>query len=275
MELNSNNILLFVLILVVPVYLFMSRNNTSNPLINQIKSILGIAIVHPENRLKGSINDSAISSVNYQSVGGEPIVNIIRNKGKVTGESDIYYKPQYIPKDTMSANDLGSTEYRFAQYKENIPSKAWVDYNISQFPGYYKSDFSSNIYDLKQFFDKENVYREVPDNRLYYDSVRPACPSCYTDVNGTSVCDFNSKLERVPKSLYNVGPQGNTSLQKIQSSEIDTISNDHYLAYNYENDKAMNGANFYNDVQGVIYNESTTNPLKSSTYTKNDVQKCL
>ena len=37
----------------------------------------------------------------------------------------------------------------------------------------------------------------------------------------------------------------------------------------------MNGANFYNDVQGVIYNESTTNPLKSSTYTKNDVQKCL
>ena len=275
MELNSNNILLFVLILVVPFYLFMSRNNTSNPLIDRIKSILGIAIIHPENRLKGSINDSAISSVNYQSVGGEPVVNIIRNKGKVTGESDIYYKPQYIPKDTMSANDLGSTEYRFAQYKENIPSKAWVDYNISQFPGYYKSDFSSNIYDLKQFFDKENVYREVPDNRLYYDTVRPACQSCYTDVNGTSVCDFNSKLERVPKSLYNVGPHGNTSLQKIQSSEIDTISNDHYLAYNYENDKAMNGANFYNDVQGVIYNENTTNPLKSSTYTKNDVQKCL
>ena len=37
----------------------------------------------------------------------------------------------------------------------------------------------------------------------------------------------------------------------------------------------MNGANFYNDVQGVIYNENATNPLKSSTYTKNDVQKCL
>ena len=79
MELNSNNILLFVLILVVPVYLFMSRNNTTRPLIDQIKSILGIAIVHPENKLKGSINDSAISSVNYQSVGGEPVVNIIRN----------------------------------------------------------------------------------------------------------------------------------------------------------------------------------------------------
>ena len=87
--------------------------------------------------------------------------------------------------------------------------------------------------------------------------------------------NFNSKLERIPKSLYNVSPHGKTSLEKITSSEIDTISNDHYLAYNYENDKAMNGANFYNDVQGVIYNESATNPLKSSTYTKNDIQKCL
>ena len=73
-------VLAFVLILVVTIYLVMSRNNTSNPLINRIKSILGIAIIHPENRLKGSINDSAISSVNYQSVGGKPVVNIIRNK---------------------------------------------------------------------------------------------------------------------------------------------------------------------------------------------------
>ena len=275
MNLKLNDILLFVLILAVPVYLFMSRNDLSNPIINKIKSLLGITVVYSEDRLTRNINNSAISNVNYQSVGGEPVVNIIRNKGKVTGENNIYYEPQYIPKDTMSANDLGSTEYRFAQFKENIPSKAWVDYNVSQFPGYYRSDFSSNIYDLKHFFDKENIYREVPDNRLYYDSIRPACPSCYTDVNETTVCNFNSKLERIPKSLYNVSPHGKTSLEKITSSEIDTISNDHYLAYNYENDKPMNGSNFYNDVQGVIHENEVTKPLKSSTYTKNDIQKCL
>ena len=56
MELNSNNILLFVLILfalilVVTIYLVMSRNNTSNPLINRIKSILGIATVHPAEKI--------------------------------------------------------------------------------------------------------------------------------------------------------------------------------------------------------------------------------
>ena len=274
MELKSNNILLFVLILVVPVYLFMSRNNTSNSIVNKIKNFLGIGIVYPEQKLT-RYNDSSISSVNYQSVGGEPVVNIVRNKGKVTGENNIYYKPQYIPKDTMSANDLGSTEYRFTQFSENTPSKAWVDYNISQFPGYYKSDFSSNIYDLKQFFDKENIYREKPDNRLYYDSVKPACPSCYTDVNETTVCDFNSKLERIPKSLYNVSPHGKTSLERIVSREVDSISDDHYLAYNYENDKPMNGSNFYNNVQGVIYGNETIKSLKSSLYNKNDIQRCL
>ena len=47
MELKSNNILLFVLILEVPVYLFMSRNDASNPIINRIKSILGLAVVYP------------------------------------------------------------------------------------------------------------------------------------------------------------------------------------------------------------------------------------
>ena len=201
----------------------------------------------------------------------------IRGKGfyKIVSENKTYYKPQFIPKDTMAENDIGTTEYRFAQFSEDTPSKAWVDYNISQTSDYYKSDFSSNIYDLKQFFDKENIYREKPDNRLYYDSVKPACPSCYTDVNETTVCDFNSKLERIPKSLYNVSPHGKTSLERIVSSEVDTISDDHYLAYNYENDKPMNGSNFYNDVHGVIYGNEIIKPLKSSLYNKNDIQRCL
>jgi len=270
MDLKSNDILLFVLILAVPVYLFMSNKGQGN-ILDNIKVMLGMKLNHPDSRLK-NINDSAISSVNYKNVGGNPVVNIVRDKGHVTGENTIYYKPQYIPKDTMGQNDIGNTEYRFAQFDENKPSKAWVDYNVSQYPGFYKSDFSSNIYDLKQFFDKENVFREVPDDRLYYDSKKPSCPSCYTDVNGTSVCDFNGKLETVPKSLYNVGPHGKTSLQKVVSSEIDNINNDNYIAYNYEGDKPMNGSKFYGDVQGVIYGD---NSIRSSDYEKNDVLKCF
>lgn len=268
MELEGNDILLFVLILIVPFYLYFNKDGS---LIDRLKIYFGIM----ENKidLHNHNNDMAISSVNYKNVGGKPVVNIIRDKGQVTGENTMYYKPQYIPKDTMGKNDLGTTEYRFAQFESNKPSKAWVDYNISQYPGYYKSDFSSNIYDLKQFFDKKNVYRELSDDRKYYDMKRPNCPSCYTDVNGTNVCNFNNKLEKVPISLYNVGPHGKTSLQNVVSEEINTVNGDSYIAYNYENDKAMNGSNFYGDVKGVMY--GGYNKLRSSQYDKNDIQTCL
>lgn len=269
MELKGNDVLLFVLILIVPFYLYFNKDGS---IIDRLKIYFGIMDKNKID-LYNRNNDMAISSVNYKNVGGKPVVNIIRDKEPVTGENTMYYKPQYIPKDTMGKNDLGTTEYRFAQFESNKPSKAWVDYNISQYPGYYKSDFSSNIYDLKQFFDKENVYRELPDNRKYYDMKKPNCPSCYTDVNGTNVCNFNNKLEKVPISLYNVGPHGKTSLQNVLSEEIDAVNGDSYIAYNYENDKAMNGSNFYGDVKGVIY--GGCNKLRSSQYDKNDIQTCL
>lgn len=271
MEIKGNDILLYLLILIVPFYLFFSKNGSD--ILEKLKLYFGI-IESPKYNLYNRNNDTAISSTNYENVGGKPVVNIVRNRGPVTGENTIYYKPQYIPKDTMSKNDIDTTEYKFAQFDENKPSKAWTDYNISQYPGYYKSDFSSNIYDLKQFFDKENIYRELPDDRMYYDMKRPNCPSCYTDVNGTNVCNFNGKLEKVPISLYNVGPDGNTSIKKVISEEINTISNDQYIAYNYAGDKSMNGSNFYDNVSGVIYGNDKK-PLRSSNYETNDIQTCL
>ena len=30
------------------------------------------------------------------------------------------------------------------------------------------------------------------------------CPSCYIDVNGTNVCNYNSKLERIPKNILSL-----------------------------------------------------------------------
>ena len=269
MELKGNDILLFVLILIVPFYLYFNKDGS---IIDRIKIYFGIMDTNKID-LYNRNNDMAISSVNYKNVGGKPIVNIIRDKGRVTGENTMYYKPQYIPKDTLSGNDVGTTEYRFAQFDENKPSKAWVDYNISQYPGFYKSDFSSNIYDLKQFFDKENIFRELPDDRKYYDMKRPDCPSCYTDVNGTNVCNFNNKLEKVPISLYNVGPHGKTITQNVVSEEMNVVNGDSYIAYNYENDKAMNGSHFYGDVKGVIYGNDSQ--LRSSYYDKRDIQTCL
>ena len=56
----------------------------------------------------------------------------------------------------MGENDIGTTEYRFAQFPENKPSKAWVDYNISQFPGYYTSEAKDENFQLMNFLSNDN-----------------------------------------------------------------------------------------------------------------------
>ena len=139
MELRD--IILAVLIIGVPIYIFMSNKNSDSSNQTIIDKIVAIFTggKKPTNTIPNyRINDSAISSVNYERINNNPIINIIRDQGKVTGENTTYYKPEYISKDTMNANDIGSTEYRFGQFSEDKPSKAWVDYNISQFPGYYR-----------------------------------------------------------------------------------------------------------------------------------------
>ena len=62
---------------------------------------------------------------------------------------------------------------------ENVPSSAWVDYNISQFPGYYRNDFGEGKRDLKHFLIQKKCFHSVPDNRKYYEDKSPNCPNCY------------------------------------------------------------------------------------------------
>ena len=150
----------------------------------------------------------------------------------------------------MNANDIGTTEHT-AAFLGNTPAKAWTDYNISQFPGYYRSDFKDGKRSLKKFFDSENRFHEVPDNRKFYEVKGRNCPSCYTDVNGTNVCNYNSKLERIPKSLYNLGPNGETILNRVVSSDIEKTNSSQYKTYQYEGDRAMNGGQFYKGVVGT------------------------
>jgi hypothetical protein len=216
------------------------------------------------------INNTQISSINYETINEDPIVNIIRDNGRVTGENTIYYEPEYIRKDTMGENDIGTTEFRFAQFPENKPSKAWVDYNISQFPGFYTSEIKDEQFPLMNFFDSENIYRETPRNTQFYNSKRIPCPSCYIDVNGTNVCNFNSKLQRIPKTLSNVESYGQTSIEEVVSSDIEVTENKQYKTFHYNNDRPMNGGKFYDNVTGA--NGFNGGPKE---YIYDNVIKCL
>jgi len=266
-----SDIILTILIIGVPVYIYMSSkscvgNNTIDSIVIKIKSIFGgLSNGIPNYR----VNDSAISSVNYSNVGGNPVVNIIRDNGPVTGENTIYYDPSYISKDTMNSNDIGTTEHA-AAFLGNTPDKAWTDYNISQFPGYYRSDFKNGKRSLKKFFDKENRYHEKPDNRKYYEVKGKSCPSCYVDVNGTNVFNYNNKLQKVPKSLYNLGPNGDTVLNRVVKSSIEGTDDNQYKTFHYENDRAMNGGQFY---KGVVGTDGVGDLYKP--YVHDDITKCL
>ena len=99
---------------------------------------------------------------NYQTIDNKPVVNIIRDNGPVTGENTIYYVPEIILKDTMNPNDIGTTEYRAGYLNENVPSSAWVDYNISQFADITEMILEKVKRSLKQFFDSRNHFHQFP-----------------------------------------------------------------------------------------------------------------
>ena len=259
-----SDIILGLIIVLVPIYLFMA-NKSSNS-----NNIIDVIFGNSPGLLNRSVNnDNAISSTTYGVVDNNPIVNIIRNKGKVTGENDIYYDPTYIPKDNMLGDETGSTEYSAASLGD-APDKAWADYNISQFPGFYRSDFGDGIRSLKRFFDRRNIYHEKPNDRKYYEVKAPDNPSCYLDVNDTNVCNFNGKLEKIPVELYNVLPNGDSAIQPIVGSSIQNVDNNQYKTYAYKNDRAMNGGDFYKNVKGVENIKDTY-----ETYKYNNITKCL
>ena len=280
MELKD--IILAILIIGVPIYIFMSNKNKNKDLSGSTQTIIEqiVAIFTGGKKPKDTIpnyriNDSGISSVNYETIDNNPIINIIRDQGKVTGENTIYYKPEYIPKDTMNPNDIGSTEYRFGQFSEDKPSKAWVDYNISQFPGYYRNDFGEGKRSLKNFFDSENRFHSIPNNRKYYEVDKSKCPSCYVDINGTNVCNYNGKLEKIPKTLYNIGPHGNTSLQKVIYSGIEGVNDNQYKTLHFKDDRPMNGSPFYrSSTNNAVFGTDSIQDLYKP-YVHDDIIKCL
>jgi hypothetical protein len=264
MELKD--LMLGLLIVLVPVYIYMSNHNKNTNIYSLIEGFMPGNSNIPNYK----INDSAISSTKYHTIDNKPVVNIIRDNGPVTGENTIYYVPEVISKDTMNPNDIGTTEYRAGFLSEKVPSSAWVDYNISQFPGYYRSDFGEGKRSLKKFFDSRNHFYSVPDNRKYYEDKTPNCPSCYLDVNSTNVCNYNAKLERIPSTLYNVGPDGESIVQPIIYTDVQNSNDNTYNMNHYISDRPMNGSPFYNNVFGTDSVKDLVKP-----YINDDKTTCL
>ena len=191
---------------------------------------------------------------------------------KNLSKNETYYVPEYVKKDTMNPNPIGSSELYFTGDLDASSYKAWSDSNLSQYPDYYKSDFKNENLGMKQFFDTTKGMQTVSldekskSNTILRDpsdNLPNALPSdaCYPDVNNVNVCDFKGKLKRTPRSLYNVGKNGESVIQPIVGRMLARIDGDIYNSSMYLSDEPMNGGVIYDRVRGIGFIEDTPSPI--------------
>ena len=151
----------------------------------------------------------------------------------------------------MSGNTIGTTELLFSDINSKKPYLAFEDYNVSQYPKYYKSDFKGGFTNPGKFFDQNNQYVDItgPRSNANVDDV------CYTSKDGEKVCLQNDKLQNVaPAVVNNVNKCG--FLNSIGLLEFSNRVNEN-------KEKVNNGGFLYDKVQGSKkINETYSKPLE-------------
>jgi len=205
----------------------------------------------------------------------ESKVNIIRSSNLDNDKNPIYYKPSFYKKDFISPNPLGSTEYNFAEFNDKKTSYAWTENNVSQHPQFYRSNIKDEKTNVGRFFSKNKFH----DKTSPY-STNNLPDRCFLDKDDEIVCNFNDRLQNIPPSLIEEGKNkvlnsvgvigsDNSIYKDIHSKEIDSNNGNSYVAYEYSNEKEMNGAEVYKGVQGSLNNNEQYLDLNSLDYKKN------
>jgi len=199
----------------------------------------------------------------------ESEVNIIRSNNVDNDKNPIYYKPEFYKKDFISPNPIGSTEYNFAEFNDDKTSYAWTNNNVSQHPSFYRSEIENERTNVGEFFDVNNKYNDKTS--VYSTNNLP--DRCFLDKDDSIVCNFNDKLQNIPPSLIKrdnkvdflnrIGNNGDGLYKDISNSEIDVISGNNYLTYEYKDEKEMNGAEVFNGVHGSSNKNETYLDLKT------------
>tara|TARA_Y100000389_G_scaffold204166_1_gene255317 strand:+ start:2142 stop:3053 length:912 start_codon:yes stop_codon:yes gene_type:complete len=188
---------------------------------------------------------------------------IIRNRdGNVV-------KPPPLPEkeiETVSSNPIGSTEYSFVG--ENT-GKAWSEVNVSQHPKNYTSNVKDELTNVGEFFNEKLQFNDITSP--YAKNNLP--DRCFLNQDDEVLCNFNNRLYNIPPKLSGNNAVakniGNDITKSIISENVAPIQDNSYQVWNYKNDKVMNGAELYNNVQGA----SSTNEdfLQITNIPKNSV----
>ena len=274
---KTEHIIFIVLLVILGTHLFM--NNSNKKVVKTGKVDLGNfprpQISRKFQQLSNNISVDPLYNQKEEKI-DESKVNIIRSSNVDNDKNPIYYKPSFYKKDFLSPNPLGTTEYNFAEFNDDKTSYAWTENNVSQHPQFYRSNVKDEKTNVGRFFDK---------NR-YHDKTSPYSTNnlpdrCFLDKDDEIVCNFNDRLQNIPPSLIDrkeknnvlnsVGVVGseNSIYKDINTKEIDSKGGNSYVAYEYNNEKEMNGGEVYKGVEGSLNNNEQYLDLYSVEYKKN------
>ncbi len=176
-------------------------------------------------------------------------VIILKNE-RVNASPDVFVKP-ILKKDTISPNPSGSTELRFV---EETPKTAWSTVDVSQHPKHYTSNFENEFLDTSGFFNKDNFFHD----KLSPYSSNSLPDRCIKDANGEVLCNYNNRLQLIPPTLIqdkennlvlnSIGQQKGDIFKTVDASNVNTIQNNSYQVWDYENEKLLNGGKYFDNV---------------------------
>ena len=176
-------------------------------------------------------------------------VKILKNE-RITASPDVFVKP-VLKKDTISPNPSGSTELRFV---EETPKTAWSTVNVSQHPKHYTSNFESELLDTSGFFNKDNFFHDKTSP--YSKNSLP--DRCRQGDKGEVLCNYNNRLQLIPPTLIedkennlvlnSIGQQKGDIFKTIDASNVNTVQNNSYQVWGYENEKLINGGIYFDNV---------------------------
>lgn len=254
----------YTLLIVIIIGIFMINRNMDKKLTyekNVNISDIDKSPLNKESTIQNKIKETIVkinelSPIKIKGLSTEEPIRVISNDYKQVIDTTTFDEK----KDFISPNPEGSTEFRSIN---ESPKTAWSTTNVSQHPKFYTSNIEDEKVDVSGFFNESQFFhdRTSPNSRTNLPD------RCSVNSNNEVLCNFNNKLQMIPPKLIsnsetngvlNSIGQGNGDIFKtVDSSNVRNISDNNYQVWEYENEKSINGGEYFNGVVGASNKNET------------------
>ncbi len=244
-------VLIFIIIGIFMINKHMNKDPVNERLVNESNGDVNKTPFAP---LKEKVKDT-IMKINEVSplkikLGEEqqPVTVITNNYDQVINTKKFEDKKE---RSGIVPNPEGTTEFRFV---DEDPKTAWSTVNVSQHPQHHTSNFEGEKIDTSGFFNQD---------QFFYDNTSPHSQTnlpdrCTVDANNNVLCNYNDRLQIIPPKLItdaennlvlnSIGQGKGDIFKTIDSTNVNEISGNNYQVWNYDNEKMINGGNYFGNV---------------------------